>query len=506
MIEPLWWLLGPKEAMMATTGKPDATRPLVVRVSEDQLKNFSWVPVASGTFDSNTGGVYDTHWTGFDTGYTGGTGIPPNVVFTIAPTEAAVEDIEYDEEAVWEAVLAVEGKVTSDGRYLMKDGITHRELPLTLMMQTVTEEGHKGAEVAGKITSIDREERPDLGEGVVAHVGRGVFAKTAKGREAYELNDDEIVRGVSIDFAPTATYLLDPETLEVVNEEEMDLMDLLGGSFVRGFEGEIMGATMCPFPAFEDATMHIIETSDPEKVLVACAFPVRRVLTASAAGLAPLSPPKDYFFQPEPDGPFPLTVMPDGRVMGHLAVWNQCHRSMAHSCELAPRSRSKYAFFHTGAITCDNGEKVNIGRITVGDGGHASVNPYLGTQGAVKHYDETGMVGAFVRAVDGVHGIWLSGVVRSDCPAEKVRDLEANPPSGDWREEKGNLELCAALSVPVAGFPVPRYEAALVASGEEEHVVALVASGYTEEEGQLSRSDQRRIETLKAEARRRLAA
>ena len=425
---------------------------------------------------------------------------PVNGDFAVAVVE---KEDEVEEAADWEGILALEGLPTSDGRYLMPGKIEHRELPLTLMMQTVTDEGHKGAFAAGKITAIRKEERPDLGDGVVSIVGEGRFSNDEDGQRARELLGDEIVRHVSIDFSPTAQYMLDPETYEVIDPDSLDVMDLLmgGGEFVRGFEGDIMGATLLPFSAFEDATIQIVEVG--EKVIVASSFPMKQVLTASAAGLAPLQPPRDFFFQPEPDGAFPLTVMPDGRVMGHLAVWDQCHRSMAHSCELAPRSKSKYAFFHTGAITCAEGEKVNVGRITVGEGGHASVSPYLGMQGAIDHYDKTGTVGAFVRAIDGKYGIWLSGVVRSDAPAEKVRDMEANPPSGDWREEKGRLELGAVLSVPVAGFPVPRYEAALVASGEEERVVALVASGYAEEY-EFSRADQRQVETLKMKARRLL--
>lgn len=422
------------------------------------------------------------------------------------PATATAPDPELEdmpEGDQWEGVLAVEGLATSDGRYLMPGKVGHRDLPLTLMCQTITDEGHKGAFAAGKITEITREDRPDLGENAVAIVGHGVFADTEEGRKAQALLADEIVRGVSIDFSPTNSMLLDPDTLEEIPDDEMDLMELLHGNYVRGFEGNIMGATLCPFPAFEDATLQIVEATN--RLVIASAFPMRKVLTASAAGMAPLTPPYDWFFQPEPPGPFPLTVMDDGRVMGHLALWNQCHRGIADQCEMAPRSRSGYAFFHTGAITTDDGRKVNVGRVTVGDGGHASVSPYVGTKAAVEHYDKTGMVGAFVRATDGAHGIWLSGVVRSDCPAEKVRDMQANPPSGDWREENGRLELCAALSVPVAGFPVPRYEAALVASGESERVVAIVMSGYAEP-GKLTRAGQRRIETLKTAARTALDA
>ena len=101
----------------------------------------------------------------------------------------------------------------------------------------------------------------------------------------------------------------------------------------------------------------------------------------------------------------------------------------------------------------------------------------LGRKGAMEHYEKTGCVGAFVRARDGKHGIWLSGAVRSDLPAERVRDLRANPPSGDWRGH----ELVAVLSVPVPGFPIPRAaEAYLVASaGGEEEVETLIATAHT---------------------------
>lgn len=470
----------------SSTGS-DAQPEIVIQDSSGNIVGFPAFALEGATVSGPT--IVWDNGTSFD----GSTG-------TLTRPEAP-EDEASEELPTWEAVLAVEGMRTSDNRYLMPGKIDHRELPLSLMAQTVTSDGHDGAFVAGKITDIWKEERPDLGDGAIAIMGSGVFSNDEDGQRAQALMEEEVLRGVSIDFAPTAAYLLDPETLEQVDENEMDLFDLLGGSFVRGYEGDIMGATLCAFAAFEDATMHIIET--PEKVIVASAFPLRKVLTASAAGLAPLRPPHEWFFQPEPDYPFPLTVMDDGRVLGHLALWNQCHRSMADMCEMAPRSKSGYAFFHTGSLTCDDGQKVNVGRITVGEGGHASVSPYLGMQGAIDHYDKTGLVGAFVRATDGRHGIWLSGAVRSDCPAEKVRDMEANPPSGDWRDEKGRLELCAALSVPVAGFPVPRYEAALVASGADERVVALVASGYTEP-GALNRAGQRRIEMLKTLARRSL--
>lgn len=43
--------------------------------------------------------------------------------------------------------------------------------------------------------------------------------------------------------------------------------------------------------------------------------------------------------------------------------------------------------------------------------------------------------------------------------------MRANPPSGDWRALNNKLELVAALSVVVPGFPIARPQLALAASG-----------------------------------------
>ena len=416
----------------------------------------------------------------------------------------------------WEAVLAFEGLPTSDRRYLIPGEIGERELPLSMMAQTVTSEGHDGAECAGNITDIWREPRPDLGEGVIAIMGAGGFADNEAGREAVKLVEEKMLRGVSIDLATDAILLLDPDSYEEVNEEEVELADVLSGRYLRGIKGTIMGTTLVPFPAFGDAHMEVVYE---DAALVASAprmWPVdgtqlrlvrRDVLTAAAAGSAPLSPPREWFEQPEADVPTPLTVTEDGRVFGHLALWGQCHSGFP-GCEVANRSKSGYAFFHTGTLTTAEGDDINVGRITVGDrggarGGHASI--VLGTQGAIEHYDNTACVGAYVRATDGKLGIWLSGAVRSDCPAERVRDMKANPPSGDWRWENRCRELVAALCVPVGGFAIPRFEARVASAGGEDVVMALVATGYAPQDApEMNRAQLRRLSMLKVRAREAL--
>lgn len=435
----------------------------------------------------------------------------------LAEVEDEEEDKDEEEEEesnlpTWESELAYEGLATSDGRYLIPGTISNRDLPLTLMCQTETAEGHMGAEVCGKITRIWREERDDLGEGVVAIMGAGEFADSMMGPQAAELVEAEVLRGVSVDLAPTRRVLLDAETKEEVAQEDFDLEKYANGEYLLGVEGELMGATLVPFPAFAQASMRTIKAEEEEAVVAAASSRIsswnvgdgvrliQRTITASAAGIAPLRPPKDWFFTEEPEGKFPLTVDDDGRIYGHLATWDQCHHGFMNECVLARPSRADYAHFHVGAIKTAEGDLINVGRIVVGEAGHAPLD--YGVSDTSRFYDKTGMVGAFVRAIDGKYGIWLSGAVRSDCPAEKVRDMLANPPSGDWRREDGWLELIAALSVPVPGFPVPRYEYALAASADTVDVSTLIATGYFEiEKPTLSRAELRRKELLLKEAR-----
>ena len=217
-------------------------------------------------------------------------------------------------------------------------------------------------------------------------------------------------------------------------------------------------------------------------------------MTASAA---PLKPPREWFDLPEPDEPTPVTITKEGQVYGHLALWESCHTGFLSSsfteCIKPPRSASGYQWFNAGAMENDDGSEVTHGALTYG-GGHAPLA--MGLQAASAHYDSTSQVGAYVHATDGRHGIWLAGAVKSDITPEGLRDLKANPPSGDWRPWKGGLEMIAALAVPVQGFPVPRSQLALSASG----ISALILPGLTDDDiyEPRSRDYLRRRKTLSA--------
>lgn len=394
-----------------------------------------------------------------------------------------------DQRTAWEGILALEGSPTGDKRYLMPGEISERDIPLPFMVQIENEEGHKGSELGGRIDSViripiadfddDRYDLSDLPETTVVIWGEGSFDGSEAGREGQRMIDNG--GGVSVDMSVTEILLLDPETYEEIDIDELDIMDILFGKaeFVTGIKGKIMGATVLAFPAFEEAQIQVVTASGSENVVrIQVPFGIhilKDVLTASAAGLAPINPPRAWFEMPEPDLPTPLTVTDDGRVYGHLAVWGQCHTAFKDYCQTAPRSYSDYKFFHLGTLETAEGDRIGVGKITLGTG-HAPIS--YSTHKTLEHYDNTGCVAAFVRATDGDRGIWICGAIRSDLPAERIRDLTANPPSGDWRTEDGALELQAILSVPVPGFPVPHSEARLVASGEVEEMEALVATGF----------------------------
>jgi hypothetical protein len=197
---------------------------------------------------------------------------------------------------------------------------------------------------------------------------------------------------------------------------------------------------------------------------------VREDVTALLASTFPVKPPRGWFENPQFTAVTPMTVQSDGRVMGHVAGWRDSHIGMAGGVK-APRSKSNYAFFSTGAIECDDGSYVNVGQVTLA-GGHAPLEASVAE--AVAHYDNTKSAVMDVTAGEDDYGIWVAGALRPEVNEMQLRSIRASSVSGDWRPINGNLELVAVCAVNVPGFPIPR---ARVASGQ---VVALVAAGTEE--------------------------
>lgn len=472
--------------------------PTVANTTDTSISNVTVAPGFTVTVSPQT-------WPATDTSLPFSYEWPPGGARS--PLAVEVPEIEDDEieeddemEVRWEGILGFEGVPTSDGRYLIPGGISERDLPLSLMAQFETEPGHDGAEVCGRIDRVWRLAMPTVGPKAVAIMGEGVFSRGGAGPQAALMVEERTLRGVSMDMAGTTTVPIDAATLEELPVEDVTTEDVMEGRVLIGMRRELGAATLCAVPAFANASVNVISA---DRVLVASAHAITvtrvKALTASAAGMAPLEPPAEWFHIPEPNQLTPLTVTDEGQVYGHLAPNNLCHTGVPNACRLSPRSRADYRYFHVGEIRCADGQRVPVGRIVVDDtGGHAPLGATM--QAAQKHYDKPAKVGAFVRASEGKHGIWLSGAVRADAPAALIRDLMANPPSGDWRDINGNLELIAACSVPVPGYPIPRAEYAMVASaGSEEHVTALIVENAVREP--VAKSDLRKIGVLARQAR-----
>lgn len=424
------------------------------------------------------------------------TGTFSNVTITISPgAEEEEVAVETSSEFAWEGILAVEGHVTDDRRYLIPGEIEERDLPLTLMVQTINEEGHDGSEVGGRIDSVSRispeearaqgyklDEVPD---DAVVILANGIFDDSEFGAETARMVDDEVLRGISIDLATTEVQLLDPETLEPVDPEGMDLFDMLMGDFVRGFKGNIMGATVVPFAAFEEAVIRTL-TASGKRGVVSYFSPYGLKLTkpmSLTAAAAPLKPPSAWFENPNFNQLTPLTITKEGRVYGHLADWAGCHTGNSGFCVPPPRSPSDYAYFNIGEIETAEGDLRTIGKLmfSMNGGRHAPTDQHLSIEEVMEHYDDTTCVGGYVKAGSDRYGTWLAGSLRPNLKEDEIQHLRTHPPSGDWRPVKNSTELVAAFAVPVQGFPIPRAEAHLVAAAGGVEVTALITAPLTEE-------------------------
>ena len=362
-----------------------------------------------------------------------------------------------------------EGIESGDGRKFNKGSITLRELPLPLLWQIKTGDGHNGAVVVGRIDSVER-----TNEGIGN--AYGVLDNGPYGREVERLIKNGFLRGVSADMDKFEATEDKRETAAAEDEKE------IGKSKLTINKARVMAVTIVPKPAFQECKITLIddnptinstyqeETMIPDGVYVddADASDAQALVACGiVAGAIPVVPPTEWFENPKLKGPTPLTVDDMGRVFGHIAAWHVDHIGMAYGTK-PPRSKSNYAYFHTGVVRTDNGTDVPVGQLTLA-GGHASLE--ASAMEAVKHYDDTASAIADVHAGEDSYGIWVAGSLRPEAKPEQIRALRASAPSGDWRPIRGALELVAVCQVNVPGFPIAR---ARVASGA---VMALVAAG-----------------------------
>lgn len=397
---------------------------------------------------------------------------------------AAVEPL-----AAWEGTIVVEGIPTGDGRVFEPNSLRWDDLPIPLGWAREDGMGHDGSVVVGRILEIWRD-----GAEIKA---RGDFDLGSEdGREAARLvtGDDNgpITNGVSVDLDDIDVEIrVAADVLEQEDAMLADMADAAEGEEVERevdedgrvvvwefasddelmvtTDGRIRSAALVRIPAFVEAHIFAVEGEPSDEPLVASGAPrpPAGYFADPGFGTGPEDDPRLVRDEASGQVGCPLTVTPEGRIFGHLALFGSCHTGFSE-CVQPPTSASRYSYFRTGVVECSDGSEVPVGRVTM-DTLHASRQSSAAD--TLAHYEHTGLAVADVTAGEDQHGIWLAGTVRPGVTDEQLRVLRASPLSGDWRRIGASLELVAALAVNSPGFPVPR---AMVASG---HVTALQSAG-----------------------------
>lgn len=424
--------------------------------------------------------------------------LPVASLHSYATTEAPAAEASADVGELplyWSGVIGMESTMTGDGR-LIEENALDWETPVPIRYVKEDVGGHQGAVTIGRILAIWR------GDGGKIEAAGDFDHGSAEGREAARLVGQRIMNGVSMDLDSVAFEIrVAGEIIEEMEAAEEAFLKMLDGDedaeaeaperetdeegrvvvHKMGADDEVMAttaarvraATLVSVPAFAEAMIYAADDLPEE---------AKQTQAALLASAAPVEPPAAWFNVPEADGPTALTITDEGQVYGHLATWDVCHVADPNGsgvCVMAPKSKSGYAYFHTGAVKTSEGSLVPTGTIRFNTG-HASLR--ASADSAAAHYDNTGLAGADIHAVDGKHGIWVAGALRPGVTPEQVRTLRASPLSGDWRYIGGVLELVGALAVNLPGFPVPRTQG-LVASGELQ---GLVAAGMVVDHAKLA--------------------
>lgn len=359
------------------------------------------------------------------------------------------------------AVMAIEGFETSDGRWLAAGEGSSRDLPMPFMfMATAAHGGFEPGQsvIAGRWDTIEFTANGQVrGTGTLDGGGE-------MGQEAERLIRGGFIRSVSIDLGEVG----DVETIAL----ELDDDGWPTKSLTVFHDWSIMGATGVPFSAFAGTYIWMEDQDEPAGIPTGMQdlpegidWEVPTLMDILASG-APSTAPAAWFDDPELDAPTALTITDEGRVYGHIYQWGTCHIGQP-GCLTAPPSRSKYAYFRTGEVVCDDGTRVATGPLTVGTG-HAALRGQAALH-VTAHYDNTGLAAADVAAGEDAFGIWVAGTVRPGVTDAQIAALRASAPSGDWRRIGGHLELVACLMVNTPGFPVPR---AITAGGDVQALVA----------------------------------
>jgi hypothetical protein len=332
-------------------------------------------------------------------------------------------------------VLARLGVPTGDGRIIDPAGGSSRDLPLPLLWQRFSDDGHGGSQVVARLETLR------IADGMVT--GTGTMLESAPWEVIEQLEAGVIGPSVDLD---DVEYVMDAEERIVVTR------------------WRVSGATLVAIPAFADVSL----TLDPEPVEPMADAPVAADPDWLYASAAPRQlPPLEWFTKPDLSELTPLTISDTGRVFGHIGGADTCHVGLP-GCVTPPMGHSDYSHFHVGAQELAEGGFLPVGTLVAGPR-HA--DPQLAFRAAQEHYDDVDAAVAKVVAGEDEFGIWVAGWMLPSAKPEAVEVFKSSPVSGDWRWIGGQLELIAVCSVNTPGFPVPRARVAF-SSGAQRTLVA----------------------------------
>lgn len=335
-------------------------------------------------------------------------------------------------------------------------------------MASDSEIGHGDARRVGNLTDFTRE----TVDGVDMVTATVTFDSDAdQGDYFAQLAEEGSFNGVSIHMGQVRfadVIERDGEWVEVTFDEIIEFIetheddpDAIDGFFealhLGAFDAEIAAATQVAIPAFPQA--HIIQ--DSATVVEPVAASAGEPLIAAALLERP---PAEWFTNPGLSEPTPLTVTDDGRVYGHLALWDTCHAGFQGQCVRAPRN-ADYTAFLTARVITDTGERQPVGPLVVDDG-HAPAS--WSNDRVVTYYANTQLAAAYVNVGEDDQGVWVAGAASHKATDAQIETLRRHPLSGDWRPSEDGYRLVAAVSVNAPGLPIPEV---LVADGQARGLI-----------------------------------
>ena len=347
-------------------------------------------------------------------------------------------------------------------RVLTSEGGSVRDLPRTIFAQFKQEGGHMGSEAVGGLheVTLDGETGVLSGKGFLVDSDAGRQAAIGIASQTLFHNSVDLAE-VKIDFIEHGDFWDDDFQLEV-----------------RFTEWKLAATTIVGVPAFANA--HAVLPDEIQAAIEAgplvAGFSTHDITlqanTPEEITAADGSKPAwDLFHRPEPTKPHKIIVgEPDENgwvpVFGHLSLWGTCHDGIEAQCVMTPRPLDNYASFNKPSVLTDRGQ-VEAGPIVL-FGGHIPLH---------KAADDPANAWADVRVTPGVHGPWLSGVVRPHVALDdaKVYVARASRISGHWKTGRLKMIVCCnaeGFDVPGSGDEV----AASVVTNAHGDVVELVAS------------------------------